>query len=124
MRVTKQRNLILDIVNNSKNHLSAEEIHKESLKAIKNISLGTVYRNLNNLVNENLIKKIKFEEFDRYDQINIKHNHMFCTKCHKIVDIFEDIKISLDNKFGKVNDYEVNFVRRHSDGKIKEEQHA
>ena len=109
MRVTKQRNLILDIVNNSKNHLSAEEIHKESLKSIKNISLGTVYRNLNNLVNENLIKKIKFEEFDRYDQINIKHNHMFCIKCHKIIDIFEDIKISLNNKFGKVNDYEINF---------------
>lgn len=109
MRVTKQRNLILDIVNNSKNHLSAEEIHKESLKVIKNISLGTVYRNLNNLVDENLIKRIKTDEFDRYDQINIKHNHMFCTKCHKIIDIFEDIKISLKNKFGKINDYEINF---------------
>ncbi len=54
---------------------------------IPNISLGTVYRNLNTLVENNNIQKIKsIDNIDRYDKI-INHSHFICIKCNKIIDI-------------------------------------
>ena len=53
MRNTKQKEIILNIVNNSSNHLNANSIYLKAKEVMPNISLGTVYRNLNNLVLEN-----------------------------------------------------------------------
>ena len=84
MRNTTQRNLILDIINNSCNHLTAEKVHEIARKSISNISLGTVYRNLNILVELQKIRKIKtFDGKDHYDKLHIKHNHFICLKCNK-----------------------------------------
>ncbi len=89
MRNTKQRELILDIINNSYNHPSAYDIYLECKKEISNISLGTVYRNLNTLIESNSIQKIKsVDNIDRYDKI-LNHSHFICIKCNKIIDINE-----------------------------------
>ena len=56
---SKQREEILNVVKEMRNHPTAEEIYEISKETIPNISLGTVYRNLNTLVNEKLIRKIK-----------------------------------------------------------------
>ena len=48
MRQTKQNTLILDIINNSYNHPTAYDIYLICKNEMPNISLGTVYRNLNN----------------------------------------------------------------------------
>ena len=53
MKNTKQKKVILDIINNSNNHLDAYQIYDEARKQISNISLGTVYRNLGGLENDN-----------------------------------------------------------------------
>ena len=88
MRNTTQRNLILDIINNSCEHFTAEEVYEIARKSILNISLGTVYRNLNILVELQKIRKIKtFDGKDHYDKLHIKHNHFICLKCNKIFDI-------------------------------------
>ena len=56
----------------------------EKKKEIPDISLGTVYRNLNSLVENKLIKKIPLT-IDRYDK-NTDHCHLCCMKCEKIID--------------------------------------
>ena len=87
MRNTRQRELILEIINNSCNHPNAYDIYVECKKEIPNISLGTVYRNLNTLVDTNCIQKIKStNNIDRYDKM-INHGHFICTICNKIIDI-------------------------------------
>ena len=101
MRNTKQRELILRIINDSFLHMTAEEIYYECSKSISNISLGTVYRNLNNLVESKKIKRIKMpNNIDRYDKNKI-HSHVICNKCGKIDDIFVDFRIKLPT----LNDY-------------------
>lgn len=109
MRNTKQKNLIYQIVDNSISHLDAYSIYKLCKKEMPNISLGTVYRNLSNLVSENKIKKIKIDSIDRYDK-NIFHYHFICRKCKSIIDIsgdnFKDIK-TIDGNL--VDDYEIKF---------------
>ena len=110
MRNTKQRNLILGIVSLSTNHLTAEEIYEECIKSIPKISLGTVYRNLNFLVDLGYIKRIKMpNNIDRFDK-NIIHSHIICNKCGKIADIFGDFNIKLPIlKQFQVYDYELCF---------------
>ena len=103
MRNTKQKSLILEIINTNYNHMTAEEIYVKCKKIIPNISLGTVYRNLNFLVNSNKIIKIKMKDnIDRYDK-NIIHAHIVCNMCGKIDDIFVDYFKELP----KVENYDV-----------------
>ncbi|MEG1288549.1 MAG: transcriptional repressor [Bacilli bacterium] len=88
MKNTKQRDVILDIVNNSCNHLTAYQIYEESKKELPNISLGTVYRNLNLLVIQNKIVKIVIDgKSDRFDKLG-SHIHFICTNCENIYDIY------------------------------------
>lgn len=112
MRSSKQRDLILEIINLSHNHLTAEQIYHEARKQIKDISLGTVYRNLNQLTDNNLVMRIKTNEgIDRYDSILTEHHHFICRKCNKVIDIYDKISLPKDiiNRV-KITDYEVKFV--------------
>ena len=91
MRNTIQKELILDIINNSYSHPNAYDVYLECRKKIPNISLGTVYRNLNTLVESNKIQKIKStDNIDRYDKM-INHSHFICIKCNRIIDINEKV---------------------------------
>lgn len=91
MRNTRQKELILDIINKSYSHPNAYDIYLECRKEIPNISLGTVYRNLNTLVETNKIQKIKStDNIDRYDKM-LNHSHFICIKCNKIIDINEKV---------------------------------
>ena len=106
MRETKQRNLILEIINNSTVHLIAEDIYKLAREKIPNISLGTVYRNLNFLLDQGSIRKIKINSIDHFDNVKKFHNHFICTKCNTIYDVFEKESIT-NNTCGKVMSYEI-----------------
>ena len=91
MRYSIQRQLILDYVLNSCEHPTAEMIYRDLKKEIPNLSLGTVYRNLNLLVERNLIKKIVVpNNVDRFDKTLIDHDHMNCIKCGRMLDISTD----------------------------------
>lgn len=116
MRNTKQKEVILNIINNSFNHLNANGVYLEARKIIPNISLGTVYRNLNNLVDENKIIRLKMSDgIDRFDK-NIIHAHVVCGICGKIDDVMYDYIKKLPNiKDYKVVNYDLRFI-----GKCKE----
>lgn len=110
MRSTKQRNLILDIINDSCSHLTALGVYNLCKKRILNISLGTVYRNLNCLVENGKIIRIKMpDNIDRYDKNLKKHAHFICMKCNKVIDVLEEFKFTNDFSKGEVLDYEINF---------------
>ena len=86
MRNTKQRKIVLDIINNSYNHPTAYMVYQECTKTLPNISLGTVYRNLNALVSNNQIIRLDIpNQMTRYDKI-LSHDHFICQECGKIED--------------------------------------
>lgn len=102
MRNSKQREVILEIINNSCNHLNAYGIYDEAKKIIPNISLGTVYRNLKALEENNLIMTIKVNGVIHYDKIS-RHQHFICDKCKSIIDVY-----GMD--FLKMKDFDGNIV--------------
>jgi len=102
VKYSRQRDIILKMVQNSYHHPNAYMVYEEVRKEIPNISLGTVYRNLNLLSELNLIKKIIVPSGnDRYDKTLINHSHFHCDKCKKVFDInesFQKITTKIEQK--------------------------
>jgi len=96
-RLTKPRELILDVLAKSKEHLSAEDIFLSVHKIYSNIGLTTVYRNLELLVEMGAVAKLHFGngkasyEFSR-DGEKEHHHHLVCRKCNKVIDYADFMK--------------------------------
>ncbi|MEF9967486.1 MAG: transcriptional repressor, partial [Longicatena sp.] len=83
---SKQRDLILNYMKQIDGHVSAEQVFKDLNTNEQKISLATIYRNLNILVEMNEIKKIAHPiEGYQYDKTCIPHYHLHCIKCDRIV---------------------------------------
>ena len=111
LRRTKQREVILDILKESRNHPSAEEIYIKAKMFMPKISLSTIYRALKSLVNEGKIIEIKLqgENYSRYDYPLKEHQHFYCKKCKKIFDI--DISLDVNFEFlHKVEEFRALFI--------------
>lgn len=88
MRYSKQREEILKIVSEAEDHPTAMMVYDRVKKIMPHVSLGTVYRNLNVLATEGVISKILMKDgYDRFDKTTNNHNHLYCEKCGKIIDI-------------------------------------
>lgn len=106
-KYSRQREIVLDILKKSYEHPTAEEIFAEAREIDKNISLGTVYRNLEILCEDQVIEKIPTPTGkDRYDFKKTEHNHAICEKCGKITDFTCDFNIK---KLQKEIKNQVNF---------------
>ena len=89
-RYSKQRETIYSILCNTTAHPSVDEIYHEVRKIIPEISLGTVYRNLNLLVEKKRIMKLDVSDRAHYDARTEKHLHFYCKKCRRISYLFID----------------------------------
>ena len=92
MKYSYQREEILKVVKSSRGHISALDVYNEVKKIIPNISLGTVYRNLNSLVEHDYITKINMPSgSDIFDYTLGEHSHIHCVKCNEIIDISSNL---------------------------------
>ena len=89
-RNAAQRSLILDIMAGNKTHPTANEIYEEARKKHPHISRGTVYRNLNFLVDSKNILRISVPNgADHFDSTLEEHYHLYCENCSKVTDVPE-----------------------------------
>ena len=86
--MTKQRQLIYDVVNAAPVHLTAEEIFIKAKSCMPEIAQATVYNNLNYLTDHGIIRRLSIlGENDRYDRNVMPHAHLICDKCKAIADV-------------------------------------
>lgn len=102
-KYSRQREIILKTLNENRIHPTAETVYEIIKKNLPNISLATVYRNLNLLSEKGIIKRLEgVDGIFRFDACIDEHHHFVCTKCGNIYDIegssFPDIKESISNK--------------------------
>ena len=87
MGVTKQRRMILAVISSSREHLSADQVFEKVKQEYPNIAKGTIYRNLNLLADDGVIKRLQLPNrpilFD--GSIN-PHQHTACVVCGNITD--------------------------------------
>jgi len=105
MRYSKQREAILKIVQSNPVHPTADRVYEQAKKIVPNISLGTVYRNLNQLVEHNALNAIRHGSVVHYDGNTSEHLHFICDICNKIYDLYHPVDelISNINKNSKHN---------------------
>ena len=94
LKVTPQRVAIFEAILKLDNHPTADDIISFIKTNHPNISVGTVYKVLDTLVENNLLKKVKTEkDIMRYDPLLSNHNHLYCAETERIED-FEDEKLN------------------------------
>ncbi|MFQ6607879.1 MAG: transcriptional repressor [Fidelibacterota bacterium] len=86
-RYSKQRELVLEIVLGTNSHPTADWIFQQAKMQMRDISLGTVYRNLNQLVENSLILAHNINGVVHYDGFIEDHQHFYCTSCKKLYDV-------------------------------------
>ncbi len=90
-RFSKQRQLIYDTIMADPVHPAADVIYAKLHALHPELSLGTVYRNLNVLSEMGVIKKIDSRlKAERYDGRTDDHYHMVCECCGKLFDVETD----------------------------------
>lgn len=87
-RYSKQRETIYEVLANDQTHPNVDTIYMNVKKIIPDISLGTVYRNLNFLAQQKRIHRLDFGEgVIRFDAHLDPHYHFVCDECHDILDL-------------------------------------
>jgi len=103
MRHSKQRDLILNIVQGTRTHPTADYVYERARNELPNVSLGTVYRNLGQLVDSKSLKSINIDGTIHYDAFMDDHQHFQCKTCNSIYDIEVSIKDFVSKIDSKTN---------------------
>ena len=103
VKATPQRMVIYEALMSSEEHPSAEKIYDRIKEQHPSISLGTVYKTMDTLVEAGLAKKVKTaDDILRFDGKLHGHGHLHCTRTNKIMD-YEDAELQklLEDYFQK-----------------------
>lgn len=87
-RMTAQRRRILDYLRSVKTHPSAEVVFEAVSEEMPNITLATVYRNLNLLSENGEILRLVSNGDARFDGDMTNHQHFYCKACEGVFDFF------------------------------------
>ena len=104
-RNTVQKDLVRNAVCEMKNHPTSDEIYEFIKKSYPSIGRGTVYRNLDILVEEGKLRKVEVPDGpNRFDHSLIKHYHVRCLGCGRVMDVdmdqIPDLMEKIHNKNG------------------------
>ena len=88
MRFSHQREIIYKSICSVDTHPTATEIFNMVKSKIENISLGTIYRNLEQLFKKNMIRELNLDGISHYDANMTSHQHFVCTECKTIIDVY------------------------------------
>jgi Fur family transcriptional regulator, ferric uptake regulator len=88
VRFTRQRQAVLETVQASREHPDAARVFEAVRQLVPNISLGTVYRSLEALVEDgHLIQIQQPGAATRYDARLERHYHLLCGSCGSVLDV-------------------------------------
>ena len=86
--LTKQRRAVLQVIRESDEHLTANEVFERARLLYPGIAFATVYNSLRYLKNEGLIGEVRFgADCTRYDRTLKRHDHAICNQCGMLVDL-------------------------------------
>ena len=85
--MTRQRQVVLQVVRSSDAHLTASEVYEAARGLMPTISHATVYNSLRYLKENGQVREINFgNAASRYDRETARHDHAICSCCGKLVD--------------------------------------
>ena len=87
-RVTGQRALILEIIQEGEGHLDASEIHRRARLKEPRLSLSTVYRTLRRFKDLGLVDEVHIDDaLHHYEaKQTAQHHHLICLDCGQVIE--------------------------------------
>ena len=86
--ITKQRQAVLQVIRDSEEHLTANEVFDKARKIQPGISFATVYNSLRFLKEQAMIGEVRFgSDAARFDRTMDRHDHAICNECGKLIDL-------------------------------------
>lgn len=86
IKITPQRLAIAEVLVNSTDHPSVQQIHERVKDHFPSLTLNTIYSTINVLVKRGLIQELPFEQHARYESNLNPHLNLVCTICGDITD--------------------------------------
>jgi len=111
-RLTPQRMMVLEAIEESEDHISAEEIHARARAKYPYINISTIYRTLELLKKMGLVTETELGggRFVYHPVGKAQHHHLVCRKCGRVRDIdaavFQQLKDDLKANYGFNADFE------------------
>ncbi|KMY66097.1 Fur family transcriptional regulator [Desulfocarbo indianensis] len=108
LRMTTQRQVIMDELKSLKTHPTAGELCQIVRRRLPRISLGTVYRNLEILSRQGMIQKLDVGGTEmRFDGTTENHYHLRCIACGRVADVDMEILQDIENQVGDAAGFQV-----------------
>ena len=108
LRMTRQRQVILEELRQVNTHPSADEIYEMVRKRLPRISLGTVYRNLEILSESGEIQKVELgSHLKRFDGFAHLHYHIRCVRCDRLVDAPTHLNLDIEDRLQSETDFQI-----------------
>jgi Fur family peroxide stress response transcriptional regulator len=105
LKITPQRRVILESLIDDDSHPTAEQVYQRVLSIMPDVSRTTVYntfRELSDMGELTLVHGLS-EGGQRYDTDGEVHHHLYCIKCHTLIDIgrdFEGLTLAPEERSG------------------------
>jgi len=101
LKVTPQRLGILSLMN-SAGHIDIEELYKKIKESFTSISLATLYKNINAMLEHSLITEVKVPHAkSKYEIAKAPHVHLLCQSCNEFIDLELNIATMLQDVSSK-----------------------
>lgn len=108
MRLTTQRQIILEELGKVTTHPTANEVYDMVRKRLPRIGLGTVYRNLELMAESGIILKLEVGGTQkRFDATIDPHYHIRCINCGKVDDIEMPVMSEINQAAEDLSQYQV-----------------
>tara|TARA_B100001248_G_C27378658_1_gene455717 strand:+ start:565 stop:981 length:417 start_codon:yes stop_codon:yes gene_type:complete len=110
LRFTEQRKFIWDEITSSDDHREAEDIFLSLRKKNINVSRATVYRTIDVLVKNNLVRKLDIGDAPSKYENKIDshhHDHMICLETGDIIEFYNEELENLQDEIAKKYGYKV-----------------
>ena len=106
-RLTPQRLMILEAIENSDDHISAEEMYSQVVARYPNVNISTVYRTLDLLKQLALVTETDLGggRFRYHPANKGRHHHLVCRQCGAIIDLDESLLAPLERALLREHDF-------------------
>jgi Fur family ferric uptake transcriptional regulator len=110
-KITTQRTEILEFLQQSREHPNANKVYLEIKKKLPRISLSTIYRTLDELEKQNLVRVLNLSAREKRYETNFSdHIDFYCTSCRRVFDVplveIMDIKRRMESHGYQTNENE------------------
>ncbi|GIN85968.1 peroxide-responsive repressor PerR [Heyndrickxia sporothermodurans] len=106
LRITPQRLLILETIQNLKSHPTVEDIHRE----LPYISLATIYNNVKLFVKLHILSELPYGTgISKYEMFQPNHYHVICELCGKIEDFNYPLLKEVEQAAAKLTNFEIEY---------------